>query len=144
MSNTKAFLLNQLKMRPWWMQGILLFCGFMTFIYLPWDIFIKPLEQDQEVWLGILFTGWTAKFGALVHWLVYGAGFYGFWKMRPWLHPWAAVYVAQIAFGMLVWSIMDGRGSGMISGLLVSVPFIVLATALVRSRQTFSAATPAA
>jgi hypothetical protein len=33
------------------MNAILLFCAYMTFIYLPWDIFIKPLEVDQEVWL---------------------------------------------------------------------------------------------
>jgi len=25
-----------------------------------------------------------------LHWLIYGAGAFGFWKMRPWMWPWAA------------------------------------------------------
>jgi hypothetical protein len=129
-----------LKLRPWWMNGILLFCAFMTFIYLPWDVFIKPIDQDQEVWFGVLFTGWAAKFGALLHWIVYGAGFWGFLKMKPWIHPWAAVYVAQIAFGMLLWSAMDERGSGLVRGAVVAIPFIALAVALVRSKAKFQPA----
>lgn len=119
------------------MNGILLFCAFMTFFYLPWDIFIKPLEQDQEVWFGVLFTGWAAKFGALLHWVVYGAGFWGFLKMKPWLHPWAAVYLGQIAIGMLIWSTFDERGSGIVRGALVALPFVGLAIALLRSKQKF-------
>ena len=63
-----------LARRPLWMNAILAFCTYMTFIYLPWDVFIKPLEVDQEVWFGVLFTGWAAKAGALLHWFVYGAG----------------------------------------------------------------------
>lgn len=119
------------------MNGILLFCAFMTFFYLPWDIFIKPLEQDQEVWFGVLFTGWAAKFGALLHWVVYGAGFWGFLKMKPWLHPWAAVYLGQIAIGMVLWSTFDERGSGIVRGALVALPFVGLAIALLRSKQKF-------
>jgi hypothetical protein len=117
LSNIRA----QLKLRPWWMNGLLLFCAFMTFLYVPWDIFIKPLSQDQEVWFGLLFTGWSAKFGAVLHWCVYGAGTWGFWKMRPWMHPGAALYALQIALGMLIWSSMDERGSGLINGLLVAI-----------------------
>lgn len=128
---------TQLKLRPWWMNGLMLFCAFMTFLYVPWDIFIKPLSQDQEVWFGFLFTGWSAKAGALLHWVVYGAGTWGFWKMRPWMHPWAALYVFQIALGMLIWSAMDERGSGLTSGLLVAIPFTALAIVLLRSRPRF-------
>jgi hypothetical protein len=119
------------------MNGILLFCAFMTFIYLPWDVFIKPLDQDQEVWFGVLFTGWAAKFGALLHWAVYGAGFWGFLKMKPWIHPWAAVYSAQIAFGMLLWSALDGGGSGIVRGAVAAIPFIALTVALLRSKARF-------
>ncbi|MFT4862268.1 MAG: hypothetical protein ACI95C_001486 [Pseudohongiellaceae bacterium] len=127
----------KLELRPWWMNGILLFCAFMTFIYLPWDVFIKPLEQDQEVWFGLMFTGWAAKFGALLHWVVYGAGFWGFFKMKSWIHPWAAVYVGQIAFGMLLWSALGERSSGIIVGAVVALAFIALAIALLRSKQWF-------
>lgn len=120
------------------MNGLMLFCAFMTFIYLPWDIFIKPLSQDQEVWFGFLFTGWAAKIGAMLHWLVYGAGTWGFWKMRTWMHPAAALYVFQIALGMLIWSAMDERGSGLTSGILVALPFAALAVFLLRSRGRFT------
>ncbi|MFK7865091.1 MAG: hypothetical protein AB8B95_12800 [Pseudohongiellaceae bacterium] len=130
---------KNLGLRPWWMNGIFLFCAFMSFVYLPWDVFVKPLAEDQEVWFGVLFTGWAAKVGAIAHWFVYGAGFYGLLKMKPWLHPWAALYVFQIALGMFVWSAFDERGSGLISGALVALPFIALAIALLRAKHRFGA-----
>lgn len=126
-------LLSNLKTRPHWMNALMLFCAYMTFIYLPWDVLLKPLSEDQEVWFGVLFTGWAAKTGGLLHWYVYGAGLWGFWKMRSWMFPWAALYTAQIAVGMFVWSFLDDRGSGMTSGLLVAIPFLALAAALWRS-----------
>ena len=51
--NTVVWLRTGLARRPLWMNAILLFCAYMTFIYLPWDIFIKPLKVDQEVWFGV-------------------------------------------------------------------------------------------
>ena len=40
---------NNLALRPWWMNLIMAFCAYMTFIYVPWDLFIKPVAVDQEV-----------------------------------------------------------------------------------------------
>jgi len=128
-------LLTNLKSRSHWMNALMIFCGYMTFIYLPWDILLKPLAEDQEVWFGLLFTGWAAKAGGLLHWYVYGAGFWGFWKMRSWMFPWASLYTAQIAIGMFVWSFLDDRGGGVASGLLVALPFLLLAVALWRTKQ---------
>ena len=34
------------------MTGLLGFCAFMAFAYEPFDLFWKPVERDQEVWLG--------------------------------------------------------------------------------------------
>ena len=96
--------------RPGWMNALMAFCAYMSFVYVPWDLFVKPVAQDQEVWFGILFTGWSAKVMAVPHWLVYGAGAYGFYHMRPWMWPWASLYVGQIAFAMLVWSLVYGSG----------------------------------
>ena len=127
------FLLANLKSRPYWMNALMLFCAYMTFIYLPWDVLLKPLSEDQEVWFGLLFTGWAAKVGGLLHWYVYGAGFWGFWKMRTWMFPWAALYTAQIAVGMFIWSFLDDRGSGVTSGLMVAIPFLALAAILWRT-----------
>ena len=36
----------QLTARPWWMQLLLAFSIFMTFVYLPWDVLIKPLGEN--------------------------------------------------------------------------------------------------
>lgn len=121
---------TNLKSRPHWMNALMLFCAYMTFIYLPWDIFIKPLAEDQEVWFGLLFTGWSAKAGAVLHWYVYAAGFWGFWKMRSWMFPWASLYAIQVAIGMFIWSLLDERGGGIVTGLISAIPFLALATVL--------------
>ena len=123
--------------RPHWMNAIFAFCLFMTFIYMPFDLFWKPVEGDQEVWFGLMVTGWWAKATAPLHWAIYGAGAYGFWKMRRWMHPWAALYVAQIAIGMLVWSLLDERGSA-ITGVIPFALFAALSVAIWRSRPHFA------
>ena len=115
------------------MNGLLLFCAFMTFIYVPWDLLLKPVSEDQEVWFGFMFTGWAAKATAIPHWLIYGAGTLGFWKMKPWMHPWASLYVLQIAIGMAIWTYGVNPDQALI-GLLIALPFVALAIALWRAR----------
>ena len=129
----------QLGTRPWWMNALFAFCLFMTFVYLPFDLFWKPVAEDQEVWFGFLVRGWAAKATEPLHWAIYAAGAYGFWKMRPWMHPWAALYTAQVAIGMLVWSFTDplGRGRGLAFGLPPFLAFGALAWQLWRSRAHF-------
>ena len=134
-----AALRNNFKLRPMWMNALLLFCAYMTFIYVPWDFLFKPLAEDQEVWFGILLTGWAAKATEPLHWAIYAAGTVGFWRMRPWMHPWAAVYVIQIAIGMFVWSMLDERSRGWTGGIVVAIPFVILAVALWRARARFNA-----
>ena len=101
--------------RSWWMNLLFLFCLYMAVIYVPYDLFLKPVAADEEVWFGFVLHGWWAKATGLLHWLVYGAGAYGFWKMAPWMWPWAALYVAQVAFSMLVWNLAD-RGRRRVGG----------------------------
>lgn len=120
------------------MTGLLAFCAFMTFAYVPFDFFWKPVEKDQEVWLGFLLTGKAAKATEPLHWAIYAAGTYGFWKMRAWLHPWAALYAASIALGMLIWGVRDERGSALYVGLGGFVPFALLSVALWRARSRFT------
>jgi len=123
--------------RPHWMNAIFAFCLFMTFVYMPFDLFWKPVEQDQEVWFGLMLTGAWAKATAPLHWAIYAAGAYGFWKMKRWMHPWAALYVAQVAIGMLVWSLLDERGS-LLTGVIPFALFGALAVAVWRARPSFS------
>ncbi|MDG2304805.1 MAG: hypothetical protein P8R42_09135 [Candidatus Binatia bacterium] len=107
--------------RPWWVNVLLAFCAFMTFAYTPWDLFWKPVAQDQEVWFGFVLRGWAAKATEPLHWAIYGAFTYGFWKMRPWMRFWGTVYFAQVAIAMVVWGLLDERGSlvgSVVSGIV--------------------------
>jgi len=124
--------------RPWWMTGLLGFCAFMTFAYMPFDLFWKPVDRDQEVWLGFMLTGWAAKATEPLHWAIYAAGAYGFWKMRPWLHPWAALYTGSVAIGMLIWGVRDPHASALWVGLAGFAAFALLSVSLWRARSRFT------
>jgi len=126
--------------RPWWSNGVFLFCLYMTFVYMPFDMFVKPVAEDQEVWFGFVLTGWWAIATEPLHWLIYGFGAWGFHKMRPWMHPWAGLYVLQVAISMVVWSILDDRGGGLMSGAIAGSLFVGLAVAFFVSRDRFSVA----
>ena len=52
---------DNFRLRPLWMNAVMLFCAYMAFIYVPWDFLFKPMAEDEEVWFGILLTGWAAK-----------------------------------------------------------------------------------
>ena len=132
----------QLDKRPLWMNALLIFCAYMTFIYVPWDLLYKPVAQDEEVWFGFVLRGWAAKLTAPLHWLIYALGMYGFWRMERWMHPWAAVYVMQIALGVLVWTHLDARSIGAWSGWLAFALYTALAYALWQSRERFGGADP--
>lgn len=130
--------------RPGWMNALMVFCAYMAFVYVPWDFFWKPAARDEEVWFGIMFTGAWAKLTEPFHWAVYAAGAYGFYHMRSWMHPWAAVYVAQIAVGMLVWSLAYGPSGfgGLIVGLVSFAAFWALTMLVWRSRPLFETPRP--
>ena len=131
------------KLRPLWMNALLLFCAFMAFFYVPWDFFFKQLAVDEEVWFGFLLRGWAAKLTEPLHWLIYLAGSIGLWKMKPWVFPWASLYSLQVAIGMFVWNYLDERGSGLLGSTLIALPFLLLAAALWKSRPAPTLAPPA-
>jgi len=114
----------------------------MTVLYMPFDLFVRPVAEDQEVWFGFVLTGWWAKATAPVHWLIYGAGAYGFWRMRSWMWPWAAVYAAQVTVAMFVFSV--NQGGGWPAGLVAAGIFTVPMVALWRARPLFGRVTPEA
>ncbi len=141
MQRTESFWRKALSRRPWWMNGLLAFCLYMTFIYVPWDLFVKPVARDAEVWFGILFHGWAAKLLAIPHWAVYAAGAVGFWRMKRWMWPWAAIYSAQVAIGMVIWPLFYVGGvRGTLAGVVSAGIFGALTLALWRSRGLFQPA----
>jgi short-subunit dehydrogenase len=134
----REWLYDVFRERPWWMSASMVFCAYMAFIYMPWDIFVKPVAQDEEVWFGVLFHGAWAKLLALPHWFVYAAAVYGFRRRRPWMAFWAPAYVAQIAFGMFLWTAVAQQGfTGLFLGLLVASPFAALTYAFWNARDHF-------
>jgi short-subunit dehydrogenase len=100
------WLRHQLGRRPWWMNAMMLFCAYMALLYVPWDLFVKPVAVDEEVWFGVRFHGFAAKALAVPHWAMYAAGLVGFWGLHRWMHPWAAVYAAQMTIAMVVWPLL--------------------------------------
>ncbi|MEX2488760.1 MAG: hypothetical protein WD356_04465 [Pseudomonadales bacterium] len=137
MERVKETLRKLFAGRPVWINALMVFCLYMTFIYLPFDLFVKPVAQDQEVWFGIVLTGWAAKATAPLHWAIYGAGAWGFYRMRPWMWPWASLYVVQVAIGMFVWTATSAQSGGLLAGAIVSIPFIALAVALWLAKPKF-------
>jgi len=123
--------------RPGWINALMVFCAYMAFVYVPWDFLLKPVAGDEEVWLGVMFTGWGAKLTEPLHWAIYTAGFFGFYRMRSWMWPWAAVYAGSVAFGMLVWPML--YQASFLLGLAALVPFALLTRALWLAEPLFGA-----
>jgi short-subunit dehydrogenase len=130
---------QQLARRPWWMNVLMVFCAYLAFVYVPWDFFCKPVARDAEVWFGIVLHGWAAKATEPVHWLIYLCGAYGFWRMRAWMWPWAALYVGQVALATLLWNIVHvGGWSGWVGGVVSAGLCGGLAAVLWQARDRFA------
>lgn len=130
---------SQWARRPWWMNLMFALCLYMAFVRVPIDLVFTPVERDQEVGFGIVLRGIWAKATEPLHWAVYAAGAWGFWKLRPWMWPWAAVYAAQIAMGTIIWNYHDPRGNAGI-GAMLGAAFLIPTIALWRSRSIFDRA----
>jgi hypothetical protein len=129
-----------LRRYPLPVSGVFLFSLYMTFLYLPYDVFGKlftqSIAQAQEVWFGYMLRGWAAKLTEPLHWLIYGSLSYGFFRERPWAWTLAALYTLQVAIGMAVWAVVYTRG-GPLAYLLAAVGgalFSALAAAVWRAR----------
>ncbi len=140
MERIKSWIADRLDERPWWMNLLMAFSAFMAVVYMPWDMFVKPMAVDEEVWFGFILHGPWAKATEPLHWAIYALGAYGFWRMSPWMWPWAAVYALQVAIGMVVWPIvyLEG-GTGLVLGLAATVPFGAIALALWNAGDLFDA-----
>ncbi len=121
----------------------MLFCAYMALVYVPWDLFVKPAALDEEVWFGVRFHGAWAKATAVPHWLVYAAGLVGFWGMRSWMWPWAAVYAAQVALSMLIWPMLYTEGaSSVLVGVVAGAIFLLPTLGLWNARELFEGSRP--
>jgi hypothetical protein len=119
------------------MNVLLLICLVSALVVLPWNILLRPVADMVDVWFGFEVKGWAAKLTSLVHWGIYAAGTWGFWKLSPWMSPWAAVYVGQVAFSHLLWSELSPNGRGWPIGLIQAIAILFVALALWRARSVF-------
>jgi hypothetical protein len=127
--------------RPWWMTALLLLCALQVFILLPGELFFRPLAEDQEVWFGYVLTGWAAKLTNPIHWLIYAFGMVGFYRMRPWMHPWAALYTTQVAIATFIWCLRD-ESVPLVGAVVSLVAMLGLAWLLWRSKERFQKGGP--
>ncbi len=135
----REWLYDVFRERPWWMSATMIFCAWMAFVYVPWDLFVKPVARDEEIWFGIEFRGLLAKLAALPHWFVYGAAVHGFRRRRPWMAIWAPAYAAQVAFSIFVWKALETGGlTGIVFGFLFALPMTGLAYAFWSRRDYFA------
>jgi hypothetical protein len=122
--------------RSVWMNLLMVFCAYMTFIYMPFDFFYKPVADDEEVWFGYRLHGWAAKATEPIHWAIYGAGFYGFLKMKAWMFPWAALYVFQVAIAFAVFGLLYADAHPLAS-IAMGLPFAGLGVMLWMAKDRF-------
>ncbi len=92
----REWIQHQLDRRPWWLNLLLLFCAYMVLIYVPRDLFLKPVAIDEEVWAAPM----GASIAVVVWNLLYkeGESRYGF------------AGVGGVVFGWVSWVLWRARG----------------------------------
>jgi hypothetical protein len=110
------------------------FCAFSV-VFLAWRDLFVPEVRDVEVWLGFEVRGPAALASAPLHWAIFAAGAWAFWRGKPWIWPAAAGYVLVIALSHLVWSEASPHGNGWRMGLLQAAGFALVALGLLRLRR---------
>ena len=114
-------------------------CLFMVVVYTPFDVGLKPVAEDEDVWFGYVFTGWAAKVGGLVHAVVYAALGWGLWKMRPWVWWVGSLYLTQVAIAMFLWPLFNEEGS-LLTAVIAGGLFAIPSVAFWRARDQFQEA----
>ena len=119
------------------MTALAVFCLLTVAFLVPRDLFF-PATRDVEVWFGFELRGMAARLTAPLHWALFAALGWGFWRARPWILPGASIYLFYVALSHLVWSEVSANGQGWPMGLaqaaVISVPGLLLLRAW-RSRR---------
>jgi hypothetical protein len=119
--------------RPRWATGMAVVC-LATLAFLVVRDLTIPAVRDTEVWFGFELTGRAAQLTAPLHWAIFALGAWGFWRVRPWIWPWAAIYAFGIAGGHLVWNLTSANGGGWSAGVMQALLFSIPAVALLFAR----------
>jgi hypothetical protein len=115
-------------------QALALFCA-ATVVFLAARDLLLPEIRDVEVWLGFEVRGAAARASAPLHWAIFAAGAWAFWRGLPWVWTAAAAYVFYVALSHLVWSEASPNGRGWPMGLLQATGISLLGLVLLRLRR---------
>ena len=114
------------------MTALAAFCALTVAFLVPRDLFV-PHTRDVEVWFGFELRGAAARLSAPLHWAIFAAGAWGFWRARPWVVPAAAGYAFYVALCHLVWSEASPNGNGWRVGLAQAAALSVPGWLLLRA-----------
>jgi hypothetical protein len=115
-------------------QALALLCA-ATVVFLALRDLLVPEVRDVEVWLGFEVRGAAARATAPLHWAIFAAGAWAFWRGKPWIWTAAAAYVLVVALSHLVWSEASPNGQGWPMGLLQAAGISLVALGLLRLRR---------
>jgi len=114
------------------------FCLLTVAFLVPRDLCF-PETRDVEVWLGFELHGPAARLTAPLHWAIFAAGAFGFWRARPWILPCAAAYSFYVALSHLIWSELSPHGQGWPMGLAQAAILSLPGVLLLRARRASAA-----
>jgi hypothetical protein len=119
--------------RPWTATALSAFCAATVAFLVYRDLWV-PQARAVEVWLGFEARGRAALLTAPLHWVIFAAGAWAFWRQRPWAAPAAALYCLYVALSHLVWSEASPNGQGWRVGLAQAAALSIPAALLWRGR----------
>jgi hypothetical protein len=119
------------------MTALAVFCLFTVAFLVPRDLGL-PETRDVEVWFGFEVRGAAAILTAPLHWAVFALGAWGFWRVRPWILPAAAIYLFYVAASHLIWSEVSANGQGWPMGLAQAAAISLPGVLLLRARRALA------
>lgn len=120
--------------RPRLAKALSAFC-IATVAFLVFRDLLVAEAREVEVWLGLEVRGQAALLTAPLHWAIFAAGAWGFWRERRWIWPAAAGYALAIALSHLIWNLTSARGGGWSAGLAQAALFSVPGVLFLRARR---------
>jgi hypothetical protein len=123
------------------MTAAAVFCLLTIAFLAPRDLFF-PETRDVEVWLGFEVRGRAALLTAPLHWAIFAAFAWGFWRVRPWILPAAALYLFYVAVSHLIWSEVSPNGQGWPMGLAQAAAISAPGVLLLRARRALARRRP--
>ncbi len=103
--------LSDLYERPRFVVALALAAAAVGMVELA-GLFARPLDSYEQVWFGYQFYGEAARVAAVPHVVLYLAGAWGLWQLRPWARIGAMAYLAYMLASFVIWGVRDHASEG--------------------------------